>query len=165
LEATIEAMKHAGLEVTDVKNFWLAGNRYFGLNATVHHAETGRTFEVQFPTEKSWVANKLTHDLYEVQRQDKEPPERQVNALLGILRVNRDLGMDAAVPPGLHELFPPKQKRFAECVVADADLWRDYKSWLVDNPELEARDLAWVAGQFGLTMADLLPETTTPGEK
>lgn len=153
LDATLGELHERGYEVVKVKNFWREGNRYFGTNATLR-ASDGRLFEVQFPTDAGWRANKLTHDYYEVFRQGKEPVERRIHAFLHTLRINHELGLADQIPPGLDQRWPPKDTSFADWVGENPDVWQRYLNWLDEN----GRDLRWIANQFGLDVSDILPD-------
>ncbi|KZM69173.1 hypothetical protein [Nocardia terpenica] len=153
LEATLEQLQQRGYTVVDVKNFWRDGNRYFGMNTTLRTPD-GRLFEVQFPTDAAWRANKLTHEFYEVFRRLEEPIERRVHAFLQILRINHELGLADQVPPGLERLWPPLDTSFAKWARKNPFLWQRYSNWLIEN----GRDLSWITSQFGLDVSDILPD-------
>lgn len=153
MDATLGRLRARGYEVIDVKNFWQAGNRYYGMNTTLR-APDGRLFELQFPTAVSWRANKLTHEYYEVFRREDEPIERRVHAFLHTLRINNELGLAARIPAGIDNEVLPTDTGFSKWVRKNPEEWRRYLSWLDEN----GRDLQWVTAQFGLNAQDLLPE-------
>ncbi|WP_067711935.1 hypothetical protein [Nocardia yamanashiensis] len=152
LEHTLNTLRERGYEIVDVKNFWQENNRYININATLKSA-TGREFEVQFPTDAAWRANKLTHTAYEVFRVEQEPIERRVHALLDTLRINKELELGQHIPEGLSERWPPKDTSFAKWVEKNPELWTKYHEWLTENN----RDFSWVTEQFGLEQHEILP--------
>ncbi|BCB82510.1 hypothetical protein Pflav_089200 [Phytohabitans flavus] len=140
-------LQAARFTVVETKNFWSSGNRHFGLNATLR-SPSGQLFEVQFPTELSYRAGKLTHDLYEVVRRDDESPARRVHAHLEMLAINKRLGLDGAIPPGVPS---PVDTSFPAWASKNADAWSRYVAWL----DLNGRDFASIMAEFGLDRADL----------
>ncbi|GIF66071.1 hypothetical protein Ais01nite_41060 [Asanoa ishikariensis] len=142
------------VEPRSIKNFWLSGNRYFGLNMTVR-SSGGQLFELQFPTDASWRAGKLTHGLYEVMR--KEDPHdhaassaRRVHAFLRMLSINRRLGLPDTVPSGLRRISEPRDTSFAMWILRKSDVWEGYKAWL-DLNKVHFRD---IAAEFDLGIVD-----------
>ncbi|WP_310405982.1 hypothetical protein [Nocardia kruczakiae] len=159
-EATIERLKEHGYEMVDIKNFWREGNRYYGMNTTVRTPE-GRLFELQFPTDASWRANKLTHEYYEVFRRLDEPIERRVHAFFNTLQINGDLGL-AENLPARHDGEPsPVDTGFAKWLRKNPDEWQTYLTWLDEN----GRSLAWVVDQFGLDVRALTGDSFHPGKE
>jgi hypothetical protein len=69
-------MESAGFS-TKVKNFWLRGDPYNGINVKVKDPQTGRNFEVQFHTETSFAVKEETHKQLEVYRKlPMDDPQR-----------------------------------------------------------------------------------------
>ncbi|GAB3855364.1 hypothetical protein GCM10029963_50040 [Micromonospora andamanensis] len=97
VDALLASLEAQGYQVTDLKNFWHPGNRFFGLNCTLT-APSGRTFELQFPTDTSYNVGKQTHDQYEVMRDPAQSPAARVHAFLDILAVNKSNGIAASMP-------------------------------------------------------------------
>ncbi|WBB55548.1 toxin glutamine deamidase domain-containing protein [Verrucosispora sp. WMMD573] len=141
LLASLEAQDY---QVTDLKNFWHPGNRFFGLNCTLT-APSGRTFELQFPTDTSYNVGKQTHDQYEVMRDPAQSPAARVHAFLDILAVNKANGIAASMPGGMDSarFDTPKDTSFAKWMASprQASIRESYLDWL---------------GQQGLTFADVL---------
>ena len=52
LLTSVEALRAKGYAVEAIKNFWAAGNRFYGVNATVR-SQAGQLFEIQFLSELS----------------------------------------------------------------------------------------------------------------
>ncbi|WP_405489162.1 toxin glutamine deamidase domain-containing protein [Nocardia sp. NBC_00511] len=156
LDAVLSRLEERGYEVVDVKNFWKEGNRYLGLNTTLRSPH-GREFELQFPTDTAWRANKLTHEPYEVFRRTNdpspEPIERRIHSFFEILRINEELGLDGMVPAGVEERWSPLDSSLAKWVRKNPGQWRLYESWLQENN----RELSWVTDQFGLDLHKHLP--------
>lgn len=152
LEATFERLRGQGYEVVDVKNFWLEGNRYYGLNSTLR-SPVGREFEVQFPTDTAWRANKLTHEPYEIFRRGDEPIERRIHAFLDTLRINSELGLAHEIPPGISDRWPAVDTSLNKWTGKNPAPWQGYHSWLAENN----RGLSWVTEQFGLDLRKMLP--------
>jgi hypothetical protein len=62
-------MRQAGFEpVGELKNFWVRGEGYRGINSVWRDTATGQVFEVQFHTEASLAAKEGTHRIYDFQR-------------------------------------------------------------------------------------------------
>jgi hypothetical protein len=151
LETTLGKLQERGYEVVDVKNFWQEGNRYYGMNTTLQDP-SGQLFEMQFPTDASWRANKLTHEYYEVFRRGDEPIERRVHSFLHILRINSELGLARSIPPDIENRLPAIDTSFATWARKRRVVWDGYVEWLDENN----RDFEWIAKQFGLDSAKLL---------
>ncbi|MFE2995137.1 toxin glutamine deamidase domain-containing protein [Nocardia sp. NPDC059246] len=156
LDAVLSRLEEHGYEVVDIKNFWQEDNRYLGLNATLRSPH-GREFELQFPTDAAWRANKLTHEPYEVFRRTNEPSpepiERRVHSFFEILRTNEELNLGKRIPTGVDERWSPTDSSLAKWVRKNPDQWRRYEDWLHENN----RDLRWVTDQFGLDLDKHLP--------
>ncbi|WP_083869248.1 toxin glutamine deamidase domain-containing protein [Nocardia niigatensis] len=152
LEATLDQMRDRGYEIVDVKNFWREGNRYLGMNTTLRSPH-GREFEVQFPTDAAWRANKLTHEPYEIFRRTEEPIERRIHAFFDILRINNDLELSEKIPPGVDQRWKPVDTSLRKWTAKNPAPWQAYQRWLSENH----RALPWVTNQFGLEVDRLLP--------
>ena len=139
-----------GYQLVDAKNFWRPGNRFFGMNYTFESPQ-GQTFELQFHTDASWRANKLTHAAYEVLRREDELPPRRVHALLQTLAINKQVGLSESIPPGLADIVEPKDTSFRKWVTKNRPRWLAYLEWLAENE----RDLPEVLAEFGLDLSDL----------
>ncbi len=133
LVRTLEELRREGFEIVEAKNFWLEGNRHYGLNVTVRDPHDGLLVEIQFPTDASWRASNHTHNLYGVVRRGDELAARQVHAYLSILEVNKRFGLADAVPDGLADIRPPTDRGFADWASRHPDVWRTYKNWLAEN--------------------------------
>ncbi|GIJ40339.1 toxin glutamine deamidase domain-containing protein [Micromonospora andamanensis] len=144
VDALLASLEAQGYQVTDLKNFWHPGNRFFGLNCTLT-APSGRTFELQFPTDTSYNVGKQTHDQYEVMRDPAQSPAARVHAFLDILAVNKSNGIAASMPGGMDSarFDTPKDTSFAKWMASprQASIRESYLDWL---------------GQQGLTFADVL---------
>ncbi|MFI1192219.1 toxin glutamine deamidase domain-containing protein [Micromonospora sp. NPDC020750] len=151
VEETLAALVSLGFQVEDgeCKNFWRAGNRFYGLNCTVR-APSGQLFEVQLHSDASREAWQRTHEAYEKLRLLAEPAHRRVNAFLEMLSVNRRHGMPDAVPPGLSRRFSPKDASFAKWISDNPVAWRTYLSYL----ESRGESFSDVVVQFGLSRQD-----------
>ncbi|MGW1057203.1 hypothetical protein [Micromonospora rubida] len=151
VEETLAALVSLGFQVEDgeCKNFWRAGNRFYGLNCTVR-APSGQLFEVQLHSDASREAWQRTHEAYEKLRLLAEPAHRRVNAFLEMLSVNRRHGMPEAVPPGLSRRFSPKDASFAKWISDNRVAWRTYLSYL----ESRGESFSDVVVQFGLSRQD-----------
>ncbi|SCL54154.1 Papain fold toxin 1, glutamine deamidase [Micromonospora citrea] len=160
VRAVIAELIEAGYTVHPeaCKNFWRAGNRFYGFNCTVVSPQ-GQTFELQLHSDQSRNAWLSTHQSYEVLRRSSEPPERRVRALLKMLATNRELGMPGQVPRDLHEDFPTKDSTFAKWILANRRVWGDYLHWL----RRQGRSFSEAVGEFGLTVDDfpIAPELLT----
>ncbi|MEV4533829.1 hypothetical protein AB0J82_08355 [Asanoa sp. NPDC049518] len=137
-----------------LKNFWSAGNRFYGLNLTLR-APGGQQLELQLPTTDSQRAGKLTHGLYQVVRTNGPPGEfgsspRRVHAFLRTLAVNQQLRLAERIPPGLAELAQPRNTSFAKWIRRKPDVWGDYRAWLESN----GLTFAQIVHEFGLDPAD-----------
>jgi hypothetical protein len=72
VERALDRVRGQGYEVLDVKNSWVEGNRYKGINVDLR-APDGLRFELQFHTPESWQLKQRTHGLYEVVRDPGYP--------------------------------------------------------------------------------------------
>ncbi len=145
-DATLEHLEARGYETVDVKNFWREENRYYGMNTTVR-APDGRLFELQFPTDSSWRANKLTHEYYGVFRCLDEPIERRVHSFFKIIEINNELGLGRAIPAGSGDPASVSvDTGIGKWIRKNPRYWDEYVRWLDEN----GRSLSWVADQFNL---------------
>nr|WP_269440831.1 toxin glutamine deamidase domain-containing protein [Micromonospora tarapacensis] len=146
VDSILSSLEAQGYQVTDLKNFWHPGNRFFGLNCTLT-APSGRTFELQFPTATSYAIGTRTHVPYEVMRDPEQSPAARVQAFLDILAINKANGIAASMPGGMEttRFPPPKDTSFAK--------------WMASPKQAKMRQeyLDWLAGQ-GATFADVLAE-------
>ncbi|BCB82509.1 hypothetical protein Pflav_089190 [Phytohabitans flavus] len=123
----------------DDKSFWRPGNRFYGRNVTLRNPD-GHAIELQFPTQASWDAGKLTHDAYERVRLDRPdpvtqeslPPHERVRAFLEILKVNRDADLAHRIPGGMDPALG-KDTSFAKWIAARSEVWTRYEGWLADH--------------------------------
>nr|WP_306206020.1 toxin glutamine deamidase domain-containing protein [Actinoplanes sp. RD1] len=148
----LETMRAQGYQVGKPKNFWAPGNRFFGLNVTVVspptlQSPTGRTFELQFPTEFSLQLGKLTHDPYETLRDVGRTAVERIHAYLDILATNVEKNASQHMPTGMsdRDVFPaPKDKSLASWLrEGDNDLlFEEYRDWLTQQGGTFAEQLA-----------------------
>ncbi|MEV6797880.1 toxin glutamine deamidase domain-containing protein [Micromonospora rifamycinica] len=131
------------------KNFWRAGNRFYGFNCTVRSPE-GQLFELQVHSQSSRAAWLETHHAYEVLRRTTQSPVRRVEAFLEMLSINRCHGMPAEVPTRVAESFPAKDASFAKWIHLNSGVWSSY----IEVLRADGRDFAGVAARFGLTAQD-----------
>ncbi|MFD0593571.1 hypothetical protein ACFQZ4_14450 [Catellatospora coxensis] len=180
-DAVRSGLEAQGYQLTDIKNFFASGNRFLGLNVTFT-SPTGQLFEVQFPTENSERAWILTHDAYEVlrregsldengERQNAELPARRVHALLSMLALNEELGVND-VPPGIDTIVGPppesapvgaKSTNLAVWITKNAKIWQQYRAWLDDQQESFA-GFGDILAEFGIDPDDV-PITPEVAEK
>ncbi|MEV1146363.1 toxin glutamine deamidase domain-containing protein, partial [Micromonospora sp. NPDC049799] len=132
--SVLDELAASGFVVRDNarKNFWHSGNKFYGFNCTVV-APDGLAFELQLHTELSRAAWLATHEAYEVLRQEALPAEERVHAFLDMLATNRSFGMPERVPVGLSEHFPTKNSTFAKWILANPQVWQDYRNWLLET--------------------------------
>ncbi|MGB2569388.1 toxin glutamine deamidase domain-containing protein [Micromonospora citrea] len=151
VEYVLAELRRLGFEADDgaCKNFWRAGNRFYGFNATLR-SPSGQTFELQLHTEASKEAWLETHDEYEVLRQLARTPTERVHAFLRMLSVNREHGMSSRIPHGLADRFPEKDATFAKWVTRNGKLWRTYLRGL----RAGGRSFSDVVRDFGLSSDD-----------
>ncbi|WP_084261568.1 toxin glutamine deamidase domain-containing protein [Micromonospora rifamycinica] len=144
-------LNSAGFTVDEgsCKNFWRAGNRFYGFNCTVRCPE-GQLFELQVHSRSSRAAWLETHHAYEVLRRTTQSPVRRVEAFLEMLSMNRCYGMPAEVPTRLAESFPAKDASFAKWIHLNRGVWWSY----IEVLRADGRDFAGVAARFGLTAQD-----------
>ncbi|MEV4724309.1 toxin glutamine deamidase domain-containing protein [Micromonospora humida] len=148
---TLAELNGAGFVVNEssCKNFWRAGNRFYGFNCTVRSPE-GQLFELQVHSRSSRAAWLETHHAYEVLRRTTQSPLRRVEAFLEMLSINRRYGMPSEVPARLAESFPAKDASFARWLHLNRGVWRSYLEAL----RVEGSAFTDVTARFGLTAQD-----------
>ncbi|MGW5557318.1 toxin glutamine deamidase domain-containing protein, partial [Micromonospora sp. NPDC003944] len=131
VQLVLAGLREAGFLVpqSDLKNFWRAGNRFYGFNCTLRTPD-GFLVELQLHTRHSREVWIQTHDDYEILRRVSSRPEEHVHAFLRMLAANRGCQMPDSVPPGLEDLFPTKDASFAKWLSKNGDAWQKYRSWL-----------------------------------
>ncbi|WP_406077315.1 toxin glutamine deamidase domain-containing protein [Micromonospora sp. NBC_00858] len=147
----LAGLVEAGFSVpnSDLKNFWRAGNRFYGFNCTVRSPD-GLLLELQLHTRGSREVWMQTHGDYEILRRVSSSPEEHVCALLRMLAANREHRMPERVPPGLEEHFPTKDASFARWLSRNGDAWQKYRSWL----DRQGSNFSEVVRQLGLKSGD-----------
>lgn len=154
VDNVLASLEERGYQVTNLKNFWRSGNRFFGLNCTLV-SPGGRTFELQFPTATSYAIGKQTHVPYEVVRDPAQPAADRVHAFLDILAINKSQGAAARMPGGMEALRfgEANDSSFAKWIGASkrARLRKEYLDWLGQQPYA----FADVCVERGLTASDL----------
>ncbi|MBL6277282.1 hypothetical protein JMF97_14060 [Micromonospora fiedleri] len=154
VDAVLSSLEAQGYQVTDLKNFWHPGNRFFGLNCTLT-SPTGRTFELQFPTATSYAIGKQTHLPYEVMRDPAQSPGTRVHAFLDILAINKANGIAARMPGGMDSarFDTPKNTSFAKWMSSarQESIRQSYLDWLGQ----QGQTFADVLAARGLTASDL----------
>ena len=73
---TIDALKHKGYKPLAVKNYWLSGSYYKGIN-TQWESPDGTMFEIQFHSEHNLAVKEELHPLYERERDPKTSIEEK----------------------------------------------------------------------------------------
>ncbi|MFC7758195.1 hypothetical protein ACFQY4_09425 [Catellatospora bangladeshensis] len=142
MDALVAEMRELGYELDGPpKDFWRPGNRFYGTNATFR-ADDGTLFEVQFPTQLSFELWQQTHHDYEVLRDDSQPAEQRVRALLSMIEANRRAGIMDAIPDGMG---------------GDAAKDNGLAKFLSEQPEVMA-ELRRQLAQEGRTPAGLIAE-------
>ncbi|MEV4479194.1 toxin glutamine deamidase domain-containing protein [Micromonospora coxensis] len=151
VEFVLAELMRLGFQADDAacKNFWRAGNRFYGFNATLR-SPSGQTFELQLHTAASKDAWLETHDEYEVLRQLARTPAERVRAFLRMLSVNRERAMSSRIPHGLADRFPEKDATFAKWVSRNGQLWRTYLNGL----RADGKSFSDVVREFGLSSDD-----------
>ncbi|MEH1054618.1 toxin glutamine deamidase domain-containing protein [Micromonospora sp. CPCC 206171] len=147
----LDELRRDGFHVEDqsCKNFWRAGNRFYGFNCTVR-SPAGQAFELQLHTESSRAAWLGTHHAYEVLRRSDSPAVDRLEALLEMLAVNKRAGLPDEVPSELEARFPTKDGSFAKWITAYPATWSAYRRSL----EMEGLTFTDVAHRLGLTRLD-----------
>ncbi|WP_346536399.1 toxin glutamine deamidase domain-containing protein [Micromonospora sp. DPT] len=147
----LDELGRDGFHVEDqsCKNFWRAGNRFYGFNCTVR-SPAGQVFELQLHTESSRAAWLGTHHAYEVLRRSDSAAVDRLEALLEMLAVNKRAGLPDEVPSELEPRFPTKDGSFAKWITTYPATWLAYRRAL----EVEGLSFADVAHGLGLTRLD-----------
>ncbi|MEO3770206.1 toxin glutamine deamidase domain-containing protein [Micromonospora sp. B9E7] len=151
VELVLAGLEEAGFSVprSDLKNFWRAGNRFYGFNCTLRSPD-GFLIELQLHTHDSREAWMQTHADYEILRRVGSRPEEHVHAFMRMLATNRERRMSECVPPGLEDHFPTKDASFAKWLSRNGDAWQKYQSWL----DRQGLSFPQVAREFGLDSND-----------
>jgi hypothetical protein len=90
VERALERLRGQGYEVLEVKNSWVEGNRYKGINVDLR-APDGLRFELQLHTPESWQLKQQTHGLYEVVRDPGYPLSMRQRAHEELVRLSAQL--------------------------------------------------------------------------
>jgi hypothetical protein len=90
VERALDRLRGQGYEVVEVKNSWVAGNRYKGINVDLQ-APDGLRFELQLHTPESWQLKQQTHGLYEVVRDPGYPLALRQRAHEELVRLSAQL--------------------------------------------------------------------------
>ncbi|RQX20113.1 hypothetical protein DDE19_01925 [Micromonospora ureilytica] len=151
VQLVLAGLREAGFSVpqSDLKNFWRAGNRFYGFNCTLR-APDGFLVELQLHTRDSREAWMQTHDDYEILRLVSSRPEEHVHAFLRMLATNRERRMSESVPPDLEDHFPTKDASFAKWLSKNGDAWQKYRSWL----DRQGISFSQVVRELGLNSSD-----------
>ncbi|MFV2088604.1 toxin glutamine deamidase domain-containing protein, partial [Micromonospora sp. LOL_021] len=154
---TVDGLVGRGYEVQQVKSYWNPGNRFYGLNSVLV-SPGGRVFEIQFPTERSWLVGKQTHGWYEVVRDPVRSSESRVEAFLNILAINKSTGVSSQLPVGLDLIAEAYgnsiQNGFAKWISDSRrrNVASDFAIWLNE----QGIRFSEFAGRFGLDQADFV---------
>ncbi|WFF03036.1 toxin glutamine deamidase domain-containing protein [Micromonospora sp. WMMD964] len=151
VELVLASLTEAGFSVppAELKNFWRAGNRFYGFNCTLQSPD-GLLVELQLHTRDSRAAWMQTHVDYEILRRVGSSPEEHVHAFLRMLAANRERRMSECVPPGLADRFPTKDASFAKWLSRNGDAWSKYQSWL----DRQGASFSQIAEELGLDSSD-----------
>ncbi|MDG4779316.1 toxin glutamine deamidase domain-containing protein [Micromonospora sp. WMMD961] len=151
VDLVIAGLVEAGFSVpqAELKNFWRAGNRFYGFNCTLR-SPGGLLVELQLHTRDSREAWMRTHVDYEILRRVGSRPEDHVHAFLRMLAANRERRMSESVPPGLADRYPTKDASFAKWLSRNGDAWRKYQSWL----DSQGANFSQIAQELGLDFSD-----------
>eukprot|EP00056_Hartaetosiga_gracilis_P002203 m.51636 g.51636 ORF g.51636 m.51636 type:complete len:486 (+) comp10955_c0_seq1:67-1524(+) len=122
VNAVIEALKEANMEIHKSKNYWKQGDHYQGINMHIKDSTSGLLFEVQYHTTPGIDVKKQCHALYEKYRVEKsyEKKKKYFDAgakVAGKLKIPEnvlDIPHVTAIPP------PDPITIALEAVVADA---------------------------------------------
>ncbi len=109
VRSTVEGLMANGYVVEALKNYWLEGKSYKGLNVTMK-APGGQRFELQFHTPESYEVKVATHADYEVLRDPDCAPAGRTAAHDRL--VARNMFLEA--PPGIElveEQVPQQRPR------------------------------------------------------
>ncbi|MEU4339173.1 toxin glutamine deamidase domain-containing protein [Micromonospora lupini] len=151
VQLILAGLAEAGFSVPQaaLKNFWRAGNRFYGFNSTLRSPD-GFLLELQFHTPDSREAWLQTHGDYEILRRPSVRPEAHVQAFLRMLALNRERRLAEGLPPGLENSFPPKDASLAKWVSRNGDGWLRYRAWL----ESQGINFSQVVQDLGLKRRD-----------
>ncbi|MEU7780185.1 toxin glutamine deamidase domain-containing protein [Micromonospora parva] len=151
VQLVLAGLTDAGFSVprSDLKNFWRAGNRFYGFNCTLRTPD-GLLVELQLHTRDSREAWMRTHGDYEILRRVSNRPEEHVHAFLQMLAANRERRMSESVPDGLAAEFPTKDASFAKWLSQSGDAWPKYRSWL----DRQGISFSQVVHDLGLSSSD-----------
>jgi hypothetical protein len=109
---TSAALDRWGFTPVEVKNYWQGSPRYRGLNTTWMHARSGTVIEMQFHTGQTYLANTLTHDMYERMRLPDTPlhERERLNDIIAsaYARAPRPNGAETLTHDSLPPPTPPK---------------------------------------------------------
>ena len=78
-QRVLAELEQQGYEVVRVKNYWVKGNSYKGVNVELRTPE-GHLTELQFHTRKSFDVKMKTHDDYKISRNEEAPLELRQEA-------------------------------------------------------------------------------------
>jgi hypothetical protein len=158
VRAVLDEMARLGYRIDRVKNYWQAGNRYYGLHVDLRGRDGGR-LEVQFPTKATWSISEQTHLLYERVRLLHLNAYDRIGAFLKTLSLVKQVGIPNSLPPHLDRLgyaVKPKDTSFAKSLKDNSRVWGHYLATLEDRGVTFEQDLR---RRFGLNASDLhLPE-------
>ncbi|MFI6779897.1 toxin glutamine deamidase domain-containing protein [Micromonospora sp. NPDC050276] len=164
VQLVLAGLVEAGFSVppSDLKNFWRAGNRFYGFNCTLRSPD-GFLVELQLHTHGSREAWMQTHGDYEILRRVSISPEEHVQAFLRMLAANRERRMSESVPPDLEDHFPTKDASFAKWLSRNGDAWQKYRSWL----DRQGVSFSQVVHGLGLNSSDfpIAPDVAVKLEK
>ncbi|MET8356437.1 toxin glutamine deamidase domain-containing protein [Micromonospora sp. NPDC005171] len=151
VQLVLAGLREAGFSVpqSDLKNFWRAGNRFYGFNCTLRTPD-GLLVELQLHTRDSREVWMQTHGDYEILRRVSSRPEEHVHAFLRMLAANRERRMPESVPPALEDYFPTKDASFAKWLSKNGDAWQKYRSWL----DRQGISFSQVVHELGLNSSD-----------
>ncbi|MDI1465262.1 hypothetical protein QEZ54_30280 [Catellatospora sp. KI3] len=155
VESSLAAMLERGYgQDGPIRNLWADGNPRYGVEATLRTPQ-GQRFQLRFTTAAALEADRRTESLHEVLRRDDERPARRVHALLQIMAVNRELGLDATLASTPAGWPAPQRTGLAGWITENRADWADYQAWL----DYHGRGFPDVVAEFGLTSADLMKGT------
>lgn len=107
VRAVAAELEQQGFHAKDVKNFWVEGDRYRGINTVWQDPRSGATFELQFHTPDSYRITVETHPMYEEMREAGTPATRKEE----LRRLIATEYSGAGVPDDVHTIttstFPP----------------------------------------------------------
>ncbi|MGC4890581.1 hypothetical protein [Micromonospora sp. DT227] len=147
----LSALRRLGHNTVDdddgIFDHWRPGNTRFGATIPMRGPD-GRPWELQIHTEQSWRSVQLTREFHRVNRLASAPLSARVSAVLSMLRINDELGLNRA-----RTLFPdPVNNGLATLVDSDAGPWQQY----LDGLLVAGRTFADVVAEHGLSLATLV---------